>query len=97
MNPSLEPEDIETLLEALRAWEDKDFGSMLTGILLTSMIEGGQGEAAKVAAAERQRVAQQKYDREKAGRKERSILLQAKLIEMRGRAIADAVDQEMRR
>jgi len=86
----LDTADIAILLDALNAWESKDLASdMLHTILSASFLKPKDGmEAIQQEQKERER--QEKLERERATRKEISIVLQAKLISLRNRVTADA-------
>ena len=75
-------EDYNLLIEALEAWEHKDFASSL----MTDLLEGLIGSKDSKFVEERKRKkqqAQQEYELAQRERKERSTLLKAKLISIR--------------
>ena len=68
-------DEIRVLLEAMEAWEEKDFSSELLDVVFSSILGG---KDPKVVAELDQRKA--KFAADRANRKERSILIRAKLI-----------------
>ncbi len=95
MVTELTNDDITVLLEALVAWEDKDAAGDLIGVVLTGLVTPKDPESQAAMKAEQ---AKQQAERaeSKRNRKEQSVLLQAKLIQMRPRAIAEGVDASLR-
>lgn len=84
----LDTDDIAILLDALKAWEHKDqAGDMLITLLGAAYKPKDGMEAEKWDRSEAERL--QKTEREKAVRQEQSIVLQAKLIQLRNRLTAD--------
>jgi len=82
--PELTDDDLNALFEALEAWESKDFGGEIMGELLAATMF--RGDPATRADFDRsQREDKQKRERAKALRKERSVLLRAKLLTLRDR------------
>jgi hypothetical protein len=83
--PELTDDDLATLQEALEAWESKDaagemFGDVIEALLTDRMPERqAQGVAATRAAQKL------KAQRAQAVRKERSVILRAKLLTLRDR------------
>jgi len=75
--------DIDILIEALTTWETKDWGSDVLMDLVGSMIfpKGSKGEAEEKQRQEEMKV---KSAIDKKGRQEASILLKAKLIQLKG-------------
>lgn len=80
--PELTDDDLETLMEALVAWESKD----AAGEMFSDVVEFAIGDPAKRAnfAAERQRE-RLATQRAKTGLRERSVILRAKLLTLRDR------------
>jgi hypothetical protein len=80
--PELDDDDLAVLGEALEAWEHKDAASEIFG----DMLEAFAGGHRTVASLHESR-AKEKADalRERTIRKERSVLLRAKLIAIRKR------------
>lgn len=79
---SISGDDLDTLIEALEAWEHKDTAGEMLGDVMEAMITRGDPETkAKLKADgdERKRT----RERERASRKERSIILRAKLLAIR--------------
>jgi len=81
-------DEIAVLIEALEAWVNKDAISGVMGSLLGTLVSGDE-QKEKFAA--QQAINDAKRDRDKQNRKERAILMQAKLISMKDRAFAEAV------
>jgi hypothetical protein len=83
-------QDYDTLIEAVEAWEAKDFGSRLIGTMLGAMACGKDDESREKFEAdqEKQRV---KSEAESRVRKERGVMLRSKLISLRDSADADAL------
>lgn len=81
----LSRQDLDALIEAVEAWENKDdAGNIVESLMLSSMRIGdipGIKEEASRKAANRQA--------EKKIRKERSIILRAKLLQIRDSLAAD--------
>lgn len=75
--PELIDDDLETLLEALEAWEDKNASTVLLGDV-TEMVLGKGQSTEWLAQKDLMR-------REKVIRKERSVMLRAKLLTLRDR------------
>jgi hypothetical protein len=82
--PELTDDDLDVLVEALEAWESKDVAGEMLGDVVESMLTRGDPVAVAKIRDQRQR---DKYDRERArtARKERSVLLRAKLLTLRDR------------
>lgn len=89
--PELVDDDLATLIEALEAWEEKDLSNQMFVDVL-DMIVGPPRDPAERAALSAQR-AGQTLDRKrlKAVRKERSIILRAKLLTLRDRRRVERV------
>lgn len=86
----LTDDDIAVLLEALEAWESKDFGSQIMASLLGRMISRDDpASRAAIEAAETRE--EQKYKHEQQVRKERSVRLRAKLLDLRSTRAIDSV------
>jgi len=81
--------DYDTLIEALEAWENKDASADILDTILTPMLTRGLGGMPPEMRAEREYQKSRQME-EKAIRKERSVLLRAKLIQIR-----DAVKKEL--
>ena len=78
-------EEIKDLMDALNSWEKDDEGSLLT-TLMGGMLH--QNEEARKDFLDEQEVKMKEEAQERENRKERSILLKAKLISMRDKAEA---------
>ena len=74
--------EIDTLIDALTAWESKDLAGNLIGCLFSAMLTKDD-PVAKEKARIREEAETQKSEREKAERKEQSLLLKAKLIQIK--------------
>jgi hypothetical protein len=88
--PELADDDLETLIEALEAWEVKDLSGELMTSLMDSMLTDRRGPMPPEARMERERD-KQKSQVEKRMRKERSVLLRAKLLTIRDRRRAETM------
>ncbi len=82
--PELDDDDLNTLVDALEAWESKDQAAEMFGDIVDTVLGANDPRAAH-ALADRRRDSQQQARREKSVRKERSILLRAKLLTLRNR------------
>jgi hypothetical protein len=79
----LTDDDLDTLVDSLEAWENKGFAGEVMGDLMGAMLMDRKNPE-QVASFERERLAQRaKAEREKVARKERSIILRAKLLSIR--------------
>ncbi len=118
--PELDDDDLNTLVagvpmvaayrvDALEAWESKDQAAEMFGEIMDSVL-GAQDPRAATALGDRRQTERQRQAREKRVRKERSVLLRAKLLTLRNRRrversiranaepeAADAVRQSMDR
>jgi len=91
--PELADDDLDVLLEALEAWESKDVaGDMMTDIL-DSVLTRQHGGMPLNVAADRERDKLKKAQAKK-WRKERSVLLRAKLIQIRDRRRAEHLTRD---
>lgn len=82
-------QELNSLIEAVDAWVDKDLGADIMGAVFEGMaVDRGNPEAA-LRAKQQADAARAKRDQERKIRKERAILLQAKLIQMRDSQAAD--------
>jgi hypothetical protein len=82
--PELTDDDLTTLVEALESWESKGTAGALMSDIMGAMM-AGDNPRAQAAVEEHRRADQLKRDRETAVRKERSVLLRAKLLTLRER------------
>jgi hypothetical protein len=88
--PELTDDDLTTLVEALEVWETKGAASEIMGDLFAVALS--RGDPAAEAHIERQLAPERaKRAREVANRKERSVMLHAKLLEIRNRRRIDEV------
>lgn len=81
-------QDLDTLIEAVEAWEREDaFGDMM-GDMLTSLV--CRDDPIAKAKIEEERAKQKiERDQKRTTKKERGIMLRAKLIQLRDSADAD--------
>lgn len=90
--PELGDDDLATLIEALEAWEHKDDSSEMFGDILDVIMD--EKNPQKRAAVQEARAAQKlEMKRKKDSRKERSVLLRAKLLTLRDRRRVDQVER----
>lgn len=82
--PELGDDDLATLLEALEAWEVKDSGGDFMMDMFSEVITRDDPRA-RAAIADKVSEMKLKREREKTVRKERSVLLRAKLLTLRAR------------
>lgn len=82
----LTPQKIDTLMDALKAWESKDEMGALVGEIFVSMLSDKLSSEEKAKHAATKATEKQKQAEAKRIRMETSILLQAKLIQIRTRA-----------
>jgi hypothetical protein len=82
MENTLSSKEIDTLVDALEAWEKKDFGSKIMGSLLKGMLTKDD-PVAKAKYEEEERVENEKEEREQRIRKETALMLKAKLVMMK--------------
>jgi len=86
--PELDDDDLATLQEALEAWEVKDQAadlmSMVMEVALTDLATSPQ--FARLQSEEKR-----KRERARAVRKERSVILRAKLLALRNRRHLDRI------
>lgn len=93
----LTDDDFAVLLDALEAWERKDFAAQIMGDVMAATLfkpDDTQGQARFQAARDEERL---KYEREQRVRKERSVLLRAKLIAVRNTRRVDEVERAVNR
>ena len=79
METNFNSKELDTLMDALDAWEKKDFGMRLMGGLFKHMI-GKDDPITKAKMEEDERIENEKMEREERQRKEISVMLKAKLI-----------------
>lgn len=82
--PELDDDDLATLLEALQAWEFKDQASEMFDDVISAIVSDERPGAAK-AVEDIVRRKQRERLQLRTVRKERSVLLQAKLLTLRNR------------
>ena len=87
--PEFGDDDLDTLMEALEAWESKDQASEMFGDLVGAVMMRDVGETTEFAQHQsREKI---KRERAKVARKERSVLLRAKLLTLRDRRRVERV------
>ena len=84
-------QEIGTLIDAVDAWVDKDFGGEVMGSLLEMMISDGAPPEAKEKMKQRQEEDRIKAKQAKSMRKEQAIMLKAKLLKARDRVVAGKI------
>lgn len=85
----LTTDDIEVLLDALKAWESKDLASDFMVSILGSMLAKTPDEKAEAERDNERHMAESRLKSDQ--RKETSVILQAKLIQMRQKLTADSL------
>src|ERR1700738_4742882 len=86
--PELGDDDLDVLMEALEAWEAKDVSGDIMVAVIDGMMSRSHGPMPP-DIAEKRRVDKLNAERDKRTRKERSVLLRAKLLTIRDRRRAD--------
>jgi len=71
-------DEIRVLIDAMDAWEDKDFSGELLTSMLESLLPIGNREKSTIEMERKLR--RDKMISDKANRKDRSVLIKAKLI-----------------
>lgn len=95
--PELGDDDLDVLMEALEAWESKDLFGNAMGDMLEDLLTRKVGPMEPEAVMQR-RMQKERQEHDKRSRKERSVLLRAKLITLRDRRRAEhMVDGALRR
>lgn len=87
----LTDDDLTTLVEALEAWETKDFSGELMGMMLESVLAKGDDNQRAQREAQRE-LEKAKRERQKEIRKEQSVILRAKLLVIRNRRRVESVE-----
>lgn len=87
----LSEQDINTLIEALKSWEDKDFGTGIMMDMVEMMVTDTTAPNHKADLAKKREERSNEAKKSKMIREERSILLKAKLISMRDSIIASSL------
>jgi ABC-type uncharacterized transport system involved in gliding motility auxiliary subunit len=87
----LTEQEINDLIDALTAWEDKDFGSFVMSSLLEVMLSDKGSEESREKMKKERLIQQQKEESLKRLRKEQSILIKVKLIKMRSELTKDSI------
>lgn len=88
-------DDLNVLMEAMEAWENKDTAGELMGSLLTAMLAPHDTDEQKANLQREQDEARLRATDAKNMRKERSILLRAKLIQMLDSARAGVLTSDL--
>lgn len=83
--PELDDDDLATLIEALEAWEHKDAAVEMFGDVVGALIDDKRDPAASARFKTERDREKLTHARARAVRKERSILLRAKLLMLRDR------------
>lgn len=86
--PELADDDLDTLMDALEAWESKDLSGEIMGSMFDSLFTSKAGPMPANIVADRARE-QRERESAKRLRKERSVLLRAKLLMIRDRRCAE--------
>ena len=87
MNMNFTKQDLDVLFEAVEVWEKEDKGPGIMGALLGGMLGDKSPESAARFEIEI-KAKQDKADRERQQRKERGVMLRAKLITLRDQEMA---------
>jgi len=88
MSSEFTRQDLDVLFEAVEAWEREDKGPGLMGALLTGMVGESASDEGKSQMERSMEQKQKEADHERKMRKERGVLLRAKLITLRDKADA---------
>lgn len=84
----LTKQELDCLIESMETWVNKDLSGDIMGAIFTGMI-GRDDPLSKAKMAEEERLRKIKADAERKIRKERCIVIQAKLLAMRDSVDAD--------
>ena len=87
MNMNFTKQDLDVLFEAVEVWEKEDKGPGIMGALLGGMLGDKSPESAAKFESEI-KARQDKADQERQRRKERGVMLRAKLITLRDQELA---------
>lgn len=87
-------QDLDVLIEAVEAWESKDLAGDMMESMLTSMMCKSEQDVEKHKSEFEKR--QEKRESARRVRKERSVVLRAKLIGLRDSMDADRVLSDAR-
>ncbi len=82
-------QDVDVLIEAMEAWERSGSEGQLMGSLMGSLLCRGDEEAMAKMKKEQER-SRREFEEKQRLRKERSVVLRAKLISLRDAANATA-------
>lgn len=91
--PELADDDLDTLIEALEAWESKDIAGDMMVTLFDSVLTQKHGEMPPQVAKERY-TENLRREAAKKLRKERSVMLRAKLLTIRDRRRAQRMTDD---
>lgn len=83
MNNTFSSKEIDTLVDALDAWERKDATGQLMGGLFKAILSDKMDDEGRAKMEAKEREEEEKYNREARQRKEISLLLKAKLITLK--------------
>jgi hypothetical protein len=87
--PEIDDVDLQTIMEALEAWERKDdAGTLVSAILELSV--AGRDPVERAIAERRLQESKAQAEADQRMRKERSVMLRAKLLHLRDRRRAEA-------
>lgn len=83
MEKTFSTKEIDTLIEALDAWEQKDFAGRMFGKFVSAMVAKDISPEQQQELEREEQRAEEKADREARQRREVATLLKAKLIMMK--------------
>ncbi len=90
MSETLTTKEINILMEALEAWENKDDATgLMVGLMGAMIIPDNAPEEAKRKLEVHMEEHEQKREREKKDRKDTSLLLRAKLVQIRANIVIE--------
>ncbi len=87
----LTEQEVETLIEAIDAWVDKDFGGTIMIDMLIMAISDGAPPEIREKMKRKKEEGQIKMKQAKNLRKEQAIMLKAKLLKIRDGIIASKI------
>jgi hypothetical protein len=90
--PELTDEDLAVLMEAVEAWESKDFAGEMMGDLVGAMMTRNDPEG-KAKYDEQRGKEKAERERVRTARKEAGVMLRAKLLTLRNRRRTKALGQ----
>lgn len=90
---NLTAKEIDTIIEALESWENKDWGSDLMFSLMGPILIGKDSSPEmKVKFENDERIRKEKLEQDKRERKEISLMLKAKLVQIKRQMIVDSAN-----